>query len=362
MSATAPTHTDRRPDKGGPDNHGADRHGAEKRGVGTAIAGFLRAREIPVAGALVALVIVTSIINPRFLSAQSVKDLMLNATIVIILAVGQALVIITKNVDLSIGSILGLVAFGTGTMFDAFPGVPIPLVFVAGMVFGALLGAINGALVTAAKVPALVITLGTMYIFRGILTSWAGSKQYFSGDNPQAFGALSVDTLLGIPIITIVALVVVIAVAIFMNSVRSGRDLYAIGSDESAARLFGIRVTPRVLAAFVASGALTGLAGVLYTSRYNSVGALTGSGLELDVVAAVVVGGVAISGGTGTVVGAAIGAVLLSTITSSLTATRVDKFWQQAIVGVLILSAIIIDRVVSLRTAKKLRASEARDV
>jgi len=323
---------------------------------------FFRARGVPVAGALVALIIVTSIVNPRFLSPQSVKDLMLNATIVIILAVGQALVIITRNVDLSIGSILGLVAFGTGSLFNAFPGVPIPLVFVAGMIFGALLGAINGFLVTAAKVPALVITLGTMYIFRGVLTSWAGSKQYFSGDNPKEFGALSVDTFFGFPIITLVAIVVVAAVALYMQYMRAGRDLYAIGSAPDAAKLFGIRVTPRVLAAFIASGALTGLAGVLYTSRYNSVGALTGTGLELDVVAAVVVGGVAISGGTGTVVGAAIGAVLLSTITSSLTATRVDKFWQQAIVGVLILSAILIDRIVSLRNAKKLRVSEARDV
>jgi rhamnose transport system permease protein len=328
----------------------------------SAIANFFRAREIPVAGALIALIIVTTVVNPRFLSPQSVKDLMLNATIVIILAVGQALVIITRNVDLSIGSILGLVAFGTGTLFDIAPGMPIPLVFLIGMVFGAALGAINGALVTAAKVPALVITLGTMYIFRGVLTSWAGSKQYFSGDNPPEFGALSVDTFFGVPIITLVALVVVIAVGMFMHAVRSGRDLYAIGSDPDAARLFGISVSRRVLSAFVASGALTGLAGVLYTSRYNSVGALTGTGLELDVVAAVVVGGVAISGGTGTVVGAAIGAILLSTITSSLTATRVDKFWQQAIVGVLILSAIIIDRIVSARTARKLRVNEARDV
>lgn len=334
----------------------------ERTGVLHSIRSFLRAREIPVAGALVALVIVTTVINPRFLSPQSVKDLMLNATIVIILAVGQALVIITRNVDLSIGSILGLVAFGTGTLFDVFAGIPIPLVFVAGMLFGGALGAINGLLVTAAKVPALVITLGTMYIYRGVLTSWAGSKQYFSGDNPREFGALSVDTFFGVPIITIVAIVVVVAVGFFMRAIRSGRDLYAIGSDPDAARLFGLAVSRRILAAFVASGALTGLAGVLYTSRYNSVGALTGSGLELDVVAAVVVGGVAISGGTGTVVGAAIGAVLLSTITGALTATRVDKFWQQAIVGVLILSAIIVDRIVSVRNARKLRVSEARDV
>jgi rhamnose transport system permease protein len=110
------------------------------------------------------------------------------------------------------------------------------------------------------------------------------------------------------------------------------------------------------------NGLLAGLAGVLYASRFNSVGATTGTGLELDVVAAAVVGGVAIFGGSGSVVGAAIGALLLTTITSALTALRVDKFWQQAIVGVLILAAIIIDRVASIRTARRLRLSEARDV
>ncbi|MGD8169124.1 ABC transporter permease [Herbiconiux sp. P16] len=334
----------------------------EKSGAGHAIVGFFRQREIPVAAALVVLVLVTFAINPLFLSPQSVKDLLLNATIMIILAVGQALVIITRNVDLSIGSIVGLVAFGTGTLFNIAPGMPIPLVFLIGIVFGGVLGAINGLLVTLAKVPALVITLGTLYIYRGILSTWAGSKQYFSGDNPKAFGQLSVDTFFGFPIITIMAVVVVIVVAVVLAFRRGGRDLYAIGSDPDAAKLFGIPTGRRVMAAFIACGALTGLAGILYASRYNSVGALTGSGLELDVVAAVVVGGVAIFGGSGTVVGAAIGAVLLSTITSSLTATRVDKFWQQAIVGVLILAAIVVDRVVSIRNTRKLRVSEARDV
>ncbi len=323
---------------------------------------FLRQREIPVAGALVLLVLVTFAVNPLFLSPQSVKDLMLNATIMIILAVGQAIVVITRNVDLSVGSIVGLVAFGTGSIFNVAPGLPIPIVFLIGLVFGALLGGINGLLVSVVPVPSHEVTLGTLYIYRGILASWAGSTQYFSGDMPSAFGALSVDTLLGIPYITIMAIVVVVVAAVVLGRTRGGRDLYAIGSDPAAAQLFGIPVTRRILTAFLASGALAGLAGVLYASRYNSVGALTGDGLELNVVAAVVVGGVAIFGGSGTVVGAGIGAVLLSTITSSLTATRVDKFWQQAIVGVLILAAIIVDRVVTLRNIRKLRVSEARDV
>lgn len=322
---------------------------------------FLRLRELPVAVALILLVVGTAVINPRFLTPQSVKDLLLNATIVLILAVGQAIVIITRNVDLSVGSILGLSGFLTGTLFAAIPGVPIPVVFLAGILLGTILGAINGLLVTLAGVPALVITLGTLYVYRGINNAWAGGREYFSGDRPESFGNLSVDTVFGFPIITLIALAVLLVLAVFLASTRAGRDFYAIGSDPLAATLFGIPVRRRVMTAFLINGALAGLGGVLYASRFSSVGATTGTGLELDVVAAAVVGGVAIFGGSGTVVGAAIGALLLTTITSSLTAVRVDKFWQQAVVGVLILAAIIIDRVASLRTARRLRASEARN-
>lgn len=331
-------------------------------GEGGRFSRLLKHRELPVIVALVALVAYTSINNPAFLSPQGTKDLLLNATIMVILAAGQAMVIITRNVDLSVGSMLGLVAFGTGALFSAVPEAPIVLVFLAGILLGAVLGAVNGALVTLAKVPALVITLGTLYVFRGLNNAWAGGTQYFAGDRPAEFGALSVDTVLGIPIITVLALVVVVLVAVFMGGTRPGRDFYAIGSDPAAAKLFGIPVERRVFTVFIANGALAGLAGVLYASRFNAVGATTGTGLELDVIAAAVVGGVAIFGGSGTILGAAIGAVLLNTITSSLTALQVDKFWQQAIVGVLILTAILIDRLAGLRRAKHLREKEGRHV
>ena len=322
---------------------------------------LLRQREIPVAAALIVLVVVTQLLNPAFLSEQGVKDLLLNATITVILAIGLSMVIITGNIDLSIGSILGIVAFGTGLLFDLYADIPIVLVFLIGIVLGAALGAINGALVTLAGVPALVITLGTLYIYRGLNNAWAGGTQYFAGDRPAEFGALSTETFLGIPIITWIALIVLVAVAVMMARTRSGRDFYAIGSDDKAAVLYGIPVKKRIFTVFLINGALVGLGAVLYASRFNAVGATTGTGLELEVVAAAVVGGVAIFGGSGSVVGAAIGAVLLTTITSTLTTLRVDKFWQQAIVGVLILAAIIVDRLAKLRTAKKLRVSEARD-
>lgn len=337
-------------------------HTAPRRSIGAVLGNALRFRELPVSVALIALVTITALVNPRFLTGQSVKDLLLNATIVMILAIGQAIVIITRNVDLSVGSILGLSGFLTGTLFATVPGIPIPVVFLAGIALGVLLGAFNGLLVTMAGVPALVITLGTLYIYRGINNAWAGGKEYFSGDRPVEFGNLSVDTLLGFPIITLIGLVVLVIVAVVLAGTRGGRDFYAIGSDPEAARLFGIPIKRRVFTAFLVNGALAGLGGVLYASRFSSVGATTGTGIELDVVAAAVVGGVAIFGGSGSVVGAAIGALLLTTITSSLAALRVDKFWQQAVVGILILAAIIVDRVASLRTARRLRMSEARDV
>lgn len=332
--------------------------GTARRGLGRTFA----SREFSVFAALAILLIVTTVANPRFLSPQGTKDLLLNSAIFVVMAVGEALVIITRNVDLSVGSILGLTAFSTGAVYAAAPTMPLIGIFVIGIVLGAILGAVNGLIVTTAKVPALVITLGTLYIFRGINNAWAGSTQYFVGDAPDEFGNLSVQTVVGIPLLALIALGVTVVFALYMYGARSGRDLYAIGSDPTAAALFGIRVNARVVTAFVASGALSGLAGVLYASRFNSVGADTGTGYELQIVAAVVVGGVAIFGGSGTVAGAAIGAVLLTTMTGALAALNVSKFWQQAIVGVLIIAAILITKIISIRNARKLRVSEAKNV
>ena len=312
-------------------------------------------REVPVVIALLALVIITWALNPRFLTAQGVKDLLLNATIAMLMAAGQSLIISTEGVDLSIGAILGFSAFFTGYLFAELPDIPIVVVFIAGTLMGAMLGGINGILVTRAKVPAMVITLGTMYVFRGALNWWAGSTQYFAGDRPKSFGDMGVATVLGFPVLTLMVIVVVALVSIYQRYFRSGRDLYAIGSDRAAAAVYGIPVGQRVFTAFIANGALVGLGGVLYASRFNAMGATTGTGMELDIVAACVVGGVAMTGGVGWAYGAAIGALLLNTITSALTAVGVSKFWQKAVVGILIIVAILIDRISTIRRQEALR-------
>ncbi|MFC7243106.1 ABC transporter permease [Catellatospora aurea] len=316
-------------------------------------------RELGIALALVLLVVTTTIVNPRFLSAQSLKDLLLGSTILAILAVGQAVVVITRNVDLSVGSILGLSAFATGAVFVAVPGLPIPLMLVVGTALGAVLGAVNGGLIAAARVPALVVTLGTLYMFRGVDYMWATGRQINAADMPAAFLRMGTATVLGVPVLALFAAAVLVAVGYVLRYHRSGRELYAIGSDPAAARLSGIPSGRRVFYAFVTSGALAGLAGVLHAARFGTLDANAGLGTELNVVAAVVVGGVAIFGGSGSVYGAALGAVLLTTIRAALPVLGINPFWQDAAVGALILAAIGLDRALSARVARSLRERKA---
>jgi rhamnose transport system permease protein len=325
-----------------------------------AVMAVLRSREIAVFTVLVALVLLTTLKSDGFLfSSTGWRDLLLTPALLLILAVGQTIVIITRNVDLSVGSTLGLAAYLTGKLFADHPDLPIPVVFLAGMAFGAALGLVNGVLVAWGKVPALVITLGTLYIYRGAFLTWAGSDRINASDLPRDFSRLGTQQVLSIPVLTIIAAVVLAVVGYVLHTARSGRELYAIGSDPDAAALYGLEVGRRVLLAFIASGALAGLAGVVYVARYGTVSSGAGSGIELQAVGAAVIGGVAIFGGSGTVWGAAIGAFLLVTINRALPILGISDFWQQAVVGGLILAAVALDRLLSLHQERRL--VEARD-
>jgi len=303
---------------------------------------------------------VTAILEPRFVDASSLRNLALNASIFAILAVGQTLVIVTRNVDLSVGSVLGLSAFLAGDLLSSNPGLALPVVFLLGIALGAACGLLNGVLVTWGRVPALVVTLGTLYAFRGIAFLWTDGRQVNAETLPDAFLSLGTDSVLGVPFLVIIGLVVVLAVGQWLRDYRAGRELYAIGSNPEGARLAGVRSDRRVLTAFVLAGALAGLGGVLFTARFGTVDATAGTGYELTVIAAAVVGGVAIFGGTGSVYGAALGALLLGTITSSLIVLRVEAFWQQAAIGALLLVAIALDRLVGVRVEAALRRRSAR--
>jgi rhamnose transport system permease protein len=193
-------------------------------------------------------------------------------------------------------------------------------------------------------------------VIRGIDFLWAKGRQINADQMPDGFLKLGGDTVLGIPVLALITVAVMIVVGTVMRSSRMGRELYAIGSNPDAATLAGIRVTRRVIGAFVVSGALAGLAGVLYAARFGTLDANAGNGDQLlAVVAAVVVGGVAIFGGSGTVYGAALGALLLACIGSALVILKVNQFWEQAIDGFLLLVAIGLDRLLALRVAAVLR-------
>jgi rhamnose transport system permease protein len=319
-----------------------------------------RVRELGILVVLALLITVTGILEPRFLETDSLRNLALNASIFAILAAGQTLVLITRNVDLSVGSILGLSAYLAGDLLSGNQDLSLVLVFVLGIALGAACGLLNGVLVTVGQVPALVVTLGTLYAYRGIAFLWTDGTQVNAETLPDPFLNLGSDSIAGVPILVIFAMVVLLVVGQWLRDYRAGRELYAIGSNPEGARLAGVRSSRRVLTAFILAGALAGLGGVLFTARFGTVDATAGAGYELTVIAAAVVGGVAIFGGTGSVYGAALGALLLGTITSSLIVLRVEAFWQQAAIGALLLAAIAFDRLVAVRVEVALRRRSAR--
>jgi rhamnose transport system permease protein len=321
-------------------------------------ASLLRARELGISLVIVVVFLATTAKNHDFASANSVQQLLSGAALIALLGVGETLVIITRNVDLSVGSVVGLSAYVVGTTFRHHPGFPVALGFVLGIAVGALVGAINGAVTTLTRVPSLVVTLAMLYMVRGLDGVIVNGKTIDPQYVPKVFQEVGYRNLLGVPWLAIIVAVIVVVAGYSMRSFRASRDLYAIGSNPEAAALAGVPTGRRVFSAFLVSGTLAGLAGALFLALHAQVDVSAGSGYELTVVAAVVVGGVAIFGGSGTVVGAALGALLLNTINQSLVAAKISPFWDQSIAGALLLVAITFDRWLSLRVARGLRSAE----
>ncbi len=314
-----------------------------------------RVREFGIVAVLALLVIATTAAEPRFLDLANVQFILVDTTIFALLALGETMVVLTRNVDLSIGSVLGLSAFLSADLFGHHPGISIVTVFLVGLAIGVACGFVNGVLTVVGRVPSLVVTLATLYIFRGIDVLLVGGGQVVASSLPNSFIEIPKKTVYGIPVVAIVVAFVIGLGAYYLRSFRAGRELYAIGSNPDAARLAGIPSGRRVFTAFLVSGGIAGIAGVLYAARYGTIDSTAGSGYELQVIAAVVVGGVAIFGGSGSVVGAAFGALLLNTILSALYVLGVSPFWNQAIAGALLLGAIALDRGISLWLASALR-------
>lgn len=301
-------------------------------------------RELGVLAALILLAVGVAAVEPRFLRPETAAILALTVPLIMVGAMGQLPVVVARHVDISIGSVLALSAMATGLAFRDNPGLPVWAGFGIGIGVGAAAGLVNALLVARLGLHSIIVTLGTLSVFRGLVFMLSDGAQISAQELPQGLFDLAQPGPLGVPALTLIALAAVIGVHLLLRHASLGRQLYATGSNPAAARLRGVRVEAVTLAAFVLSGAFAGLAGVMYAARFGIVNpASVGLGFELSVIAAVIVGGASIAGGAGTATGAFLGVLLLGVIEVALPMLGVPRVWQGVLSGAIILTALVID-------------------
>jgi len=314
---------------------------------------LLRVRELPILVALLILLLLTGILNPAFRTGDGLTAILIESALIGFLAVGQTNLIIMRHIDLSVSSTAGLVSFLVGSYSMNHGGVTGGVALLIAIGVGATVGIVNGALVAYLGLPSLVVTIATLYIVRGIFNYLAAGITVTADQLPPYFSWIGSGEVLGVPDLFVFAAAAAAIMTLVLRYTRWGRDLYAIGSNPPAARRVGIPVAHREFGAFVLNGSIAGVAGLMLLSRFSFADATAGLGIELYVVAACVIGGVAIAGGVGTPAGALIGAVLLQTIAFALGALGVSQFWQQAVAGALLVAAIAFDRIVAMRSTHR---------
>jgi len=287
--------------------------------------------------------ILVSIAAPSFLQTANLRDLAMNNAAVLIVAVGMTLVILAGEIDISVGSQFAVCTYLAGAL--AKLGIPSLLLLVLVVLAGALMGSVGGWFVARLKMPSIVVTLALMVAWRDGLR-WITEGTWVQ-DLPKNFQWFGLGQTAGQLIVLAVALVVLVAIGWIMRNVAAGRAIYAVGSDAEAARLAGMKPQTVVFSTFVLMGSLVGLAALLNAMRFSIVPSNAGIGLELKAIAAVVVGGTAITGGRGSILGTLIGVALLGTIGTALTFVGINAFWEKAIQGAIILAAVVSDVVVS---------------
>ncbi|WP_054006284.1 ATP-binding cassette domain-containing protein [Cypionkella psychrotolerans] len=315
---------------------------------------FLKRREFGLLAAMLAIAIPVTIINPRMISAANITAVSMDAALVIVAALAQMLVLITRNIDLSIAAVMGLAAYMAASMVQAYPGLDLAVGLATACSVGLVAGLINGLVVTKGKIPAIVVTLASMSIFRGFNSLWAAGNQVSADEVTERWLAMTSLRVAGIPFIVLIAAAILAAGYVFLYRTAMGRELFATGSNPDGARLIGIPADRRIIAAFAIAGLLGGLCGALWASRYATVDARVALGFELTVIASAVVGGVAIRGGAGTLLGIVLGAFTLLIIKNGLTLVRVDPLWLQGVYGLVILVTVGIDAFI-VRRAQKAR-------
>lgn len=285
-------------------------------------------------------IVVLSILEPRFCSTHNLINIVRQTSVIGIMAVGMTFVILTAGIDLSVGSVLALTGVVCASLEHA--GLPVILVVAATLLLGAGIGAINGIVTTLGRVTPFVVTLGTMSIARGLAHIYTGGEPISGFDKPFRF--IGSGELFNVPVPIIIFLLTVVLAATVLKHTTLGRYTYAIGGNEEAVRLSGINVDFYKTMAYAICGATAGLGAVVLTSRLNAGESIAGTGYELDVIAAVVIGGTSLMGGRGSVWGTLIGALLIGAVNNGMNLLMIDSYYQLVVKGVIIVAAVLLDR------------------
>jgi ribose/xylose/arabinose/galactoside ABC-type transport system permease subunit len=287
---------------------------------------------------LVAMIVIVGIINPRYLSERNLLDILHGNAYIAVAAIGMTMVIITGNIDISVGSLIALLAIISGRMVTN--GVPVPIAWLAPIVIGVAIGAGIGALVAYLRVPSIVVTLAMLSILKGILIIWTNGERVT--DIPDGFKLAQWD-FLGVAVPIWFMIILTIIAFVWMRYSRLGRSFYAVGGNSEAARLSGINERTVVLQAFMLNGLFAGIAALIYATQFQIIQATPPPFLELNIITASVIGGVSILGGTGTILGGTLAAILLNGIRSGMVFIDVDPFWLKSVQGLLILVTVLAD-------------------
>ena len=304
---------------------------------------LLKHREIFLALAILLVLVLVTARFPRFAQPGNLLTIFNDTSILMMLALGQMTVILTRSIDLSMAANLALTGMIVAMTNAAFPGVPIPVLILGCIAVGGIWGAFNGVLVWKLNIPPIVVTLGTLTIFRGMVFVISGGAWVNAAQMSPDFVALQRGAFLGLPILSWFAIVVALLFWLLMTRTPLGRSLYAIGVNPTASVYTGIDVGRTKFLAFTIAGAVSGLCGYLWISRYVIASTEVASGYELTIIAACVIGGVSIAGGIGTVAGVLLGAIFLGVINNALPVINISPFWQMAISGSAILLAVILN-------------------
>jgi ribose/xylose/arabinose/galactoside ABC-type transport system permease subunit len=304
------------------------------------LARVLRRRESAILAALVILIVAIGAAEHNFLSGSNLYLVSRQISFVAIVALGELFVILHGGIDLSVGSIMALAGMVTGYLMKL--GVPPPAAVVLGVAAGLAMGAINGALIAYVRIAPFIVTLGMLSFASGVVLGL--TKGWPITEIPASFAPLAQGSFLGLPIPVWIMLLLALAAHVVLTATAFGRRTYAIGSSEQAAFMSGVDVRRIKLALYVISAGCASLAGIVLVARFSSAQADTGKGWELDAIAAAVIGGASLSGGAGSVLGVVIGACIMGVIKNGLVLMKVSSYWQTAIIGVVIVLAVVLDR------------------